>query len=97
MPTSSEHIPIKAKLDVDVFPNPFNDTLSIFLKSQHTEGVSVYIFDVLGRRIATLAENTLSSRSLEFQWDATRVPAGVYFTLIQSGKNRIVTPIVRAE
>jgi hypothetical protein len=97
MPTSSEHIPRKANLDVDVFPNPFNDTLSIFLKGQHTEGVSVYIFDVLGRRIATLAENTPSSRPLEFQWDATRVPAGAYFTLIQSGQKRIVTPIVRAE
>ncbi len=97
MPTSREHGPFIPDLEADVFPNPFNNTLRISLNEQFSESVSVYIFDALGRRIATLAQNVPSNGSLELQWDATRIPAGAYFTVIESGHKRIVTSIIRAE
>lgn len=74
------------------FPNPFNPTTAI---SYHLPAgqaglsafsfVSLKIFDVLGREIATLVSERQKAGSYRVLWDASSFPSGVYFYRLQSG------------
>ena len=43
------------------------------------------IFDILGKEIETLLEEELSPGIYEINWDASTLPAGVYFYRLQVG------------
>jgi hypothetical protein len=45
--------------------------------------VTLRLYDVLGRRVATLAEGTHKGRE-ETQLDASGLPSGVYFLRLQA-------------
>jgi len=62
-------------------PNPFNPSTSIsFVVPVGTRhAVSLQVFDVLGREVATLAEGMQEPGYKSVEWDATDMPSGVYF------------------
>jgi len=96
--TRQDENPIGSDFDVDVFPNPFVDTLNISLSgSGGADGaVSVFVVDLLGRRIATVAEGIRAGEVRTLTWDAAQIPAGMYFAVIKDGSRRWVKPIIRA-
>jgi hypothetical protein len=77
------------------FPNPFNPTTTITFcvgenRDQFTEKgnsirTSLYIFDLLGRRIADLVDERLDAGTYSATWDAVNVPSGIYFYRLQYG------------
>ena len=52
-----------------------------------SENISVKIFDISGRLIATLADKILDKGETEITWDASEVNAGIYF--LQSLKEAV--------
>jgi len=61
------------------YPNPFNPTTVIPFSIASSSHVQLYVFDSVGRRVATLVNEQMSSGSHEVHFDAGRFSSGVYF------------------
>ncbi len=76
------------------YPNPFNPSTVIPFSIANPSHVQLDVFDIVGRRVATLLNEPLSSGSHEVRFDAGSFSSGVYFFRIQAGSftkvNRMV-------
>lgn len=61
------------------YPNPFNPTTTITYRLPAQMNVRVTVFDVLGRRVATLADGLQEAGTQTLSWDASRLASGLYF------------------
>jgi hypothetical protein len=61
------------------FPNPFNPRTSFELIVRRSQRVTVSVFDVLGRRVATLFDGTMAANEARsFSFDGAGLPSGLY-------------------
>jgi len=68
------------------YPNPFNPSTTIAFGIPVRSQVTLIIYDLLGKMIATLVNNeTMSAGSYSKQWNAAAMPSGVYFYRLQAG------------
>jgi hypothetical protein len=68
------------------YPNPFNPTTTISFYLPSRSLVSLTIFDILGRKIATILNSeTLSAGNYSRQWNASGYSSGIYFYRLQAG------------
>jgi hypothetical protein len=67
------------------FPNPFNPTTSIEFNLPTKSFVSLKVFDILGREVATMVSGQLLAGNHVQQWNANGMPSGVYFYRLQAG------------
>lgn len=68
------------------YPNPFNPSTTIRFSLPQREHVTLKVFDVLGREVATLIDNgTLSAGQHARNWEAKNAASGVYFYRITAG------------
>jgi FlgD Ig-like domain len=70
-------------------PNPFRDAMRFSVVVPRAADVEVGIFDLVGRRLATLHRGPLESGAHVFTWsgrtdEGTRAPSGVYFYHVRS-------------
>lgn len=70
------------------YPNPFNPSTIISFSIPSKLVVSLTVYDVSGRKVATLVNEELSAGNYACQWNATNVSSGVYFYRIQAGTFR---------
>jgi acyl-CoA thioesterase I len=77
-------IPLDIQL-LPCYPNPFNPSTTISFSIPDKSYVSLKIFDVTGRDVATLVSGQLPAGLHSRQWDAVDMPSGVYFTRLQVG------------
>jgi hypothetical protein len=68
------------------FPNPFNPTTIINYQLPSNSHVSLKIYDVLGREVATLVNEQQGAGYYGVNFDAGNLPSGVYFYRISAGK-----------
>lgn len=66
------------------YPNPFNPSTSISYRLSATSFVSLSVFDILGRELATLVNEVKAPGEHEVVWNANGVPSGVYFYRLQT-------------
>jgi hypothetical protein len=66
------------------YPNPFRERTTIRFELDSTEEVTLEVFDVLGRRVETIAPGVLAPGLQEVTFYAGRLPAGVYFYRIEA-------------
>ena len=66
------------------FPNPFNPTTSINYTIGETANVNLVIYDVLGRRVATLVNEVQSPGFYNVNFDATRLASGTYIYRLET-------------
>jgi hypothetical protein len=67
------------------FPNPFNPRTVIRFQNAKSVRVTLAIFDLLGRKIATLADGPMSPGIHETAFDANGIPSGVYLCRLSAG------------
>lgn len=60
------------------YPNPFNPTTTIEFFLPRADVVTLKIFNILGEEIETLISKKLPAGKHKYQWDASRIPSGVY-------------------
>ncbi len=68
------------------YPNPFNPTTKISYSIPNQSVVSLKVFDVLGREIASLVSKEQTSGNYEVEFDASSLTSGIYFYRIQAGQ-----------
>lgn len=75
-------------------PNPFNPSTTISFTLPERMRATLSIYDVEGRRVRTLVDETVSEGYQEYIWDGndasgTRVSTGVYFYSLRSGSRTL--------
>lgn len=72
------------------YPNPFNPSTTIRFSIPQSGRVSLKVFDVLGREVATLVNEEKAAGSFSVRWDATTAGSGTYFARLESnGKSQM--------
>jgi hypothetical protein len=61
------------------YPNPFNPGTEMRFEVGVSGFVSLKIFDILGKEVATLVNENLPAGSYRRRWEPTGLPGGVYF------------------
>ncbi|MCX6143276.1 MAG: T9SS type A sorting domain-containing protein [Ignavibacteriales bacterium] len=97
-PTSVQETPFDGPLTFELsqnYPNPFNPTTSFEFRipgfpakggsASGGEFVTLKIYDVLGREIATLVNEARPAGVYNVRWDASSFSSGVYFYRLHAG------------
>jgi hypothetical protein len=80
----SSHIPERFSLSQN-YPNPFNPVTNIEFKIAESGFVSLKVFDLLGKEVASLVGSILTSGFYKYDFDASGLPSGVYFYQLSAG------------
>lgn len=67
------------------YPNPFNPTTSIKFSIPKSGEVTLKVFDVLGREVATLVNQTMNAGAYTFNFDASKLASGMYVYRLTAG------------
>ncbi len=67
------------------YPNPFNPTTHLRFAVANSGVVSLKVFDMMGREVATLVNEVKSAGEYDMQFDASGLSSGVYYYRIQAG------------
>lgn len=72
------------------YPNPFNPETVISYKVAETEHIQIKIYDLLGREVVTLVNETKPNGSYKTNWNGMnshglQMPSGIYFYVMEAG------------
>lgn len=68
------------------YPNPFNPETKITFSIPERSATVLNVYDILGRMVATIVNETLDAGSYTVGFDATDLSGGVYYYRITSGQ-----------
>ncbi len=77
------------------YPNPFQAQTTIPFDVPESVHIRLSMYDLLGRRVETLADRSYNPGTYDVLLDARSLPAGVYFYTIEMGGFRAVKKMVR--
>lgn len=80
---ADQFVPLSATLYPN-YPNPFNPSTTISFDIPSRSFVSLKIFDIIGREVATIVSDELAVGKYSRQWNASNMPGGVYFYRLQT-------------
>jgi hypothetical protein len=72
------------------YPNPFNPSTTIDYELPKSSFVTISVYNILGKEIATLVEGEKSAGYYQVTWNAENLPSGIYFYTFKAG-NKIAT------
>lgn len=67
------------------YPNPFNSVTFISFSLPSKVFVSLKVYDVLGREVATIVSEELSAGNYTKKWNAVNFASGIYYYRLQAG------------
>jgi hypothetical protein len=75
-------------------PNPVSRTTSIAFSLPKSGNVELAVYDIAGRKVATLAKGQMSAGSHEVNWNGANAPAGVYLYRLSFGGRTLTNRMV---
>ncbi len=87
--TISNQIPVDFKLNQN-YPNPFNPSTIISYSVPFNSFVSLKVYDILGREIATLVNTNQNAGNYKIEFNAKGLSSGIYFYEIRANNFRDV-------
>ena len=92
--TSAEHPETLEPATLQVgYPNPFSDATQLSYSVARAGHVTLEVVDLLGRRVATLADHHHAPGQYSVSFDADGLAAGVYWSQLTAGRFRAVQPV----
>ena len=82
---ASEATPVVGAFELATAPNPVAGSTEVSFELPTAQAVSVEVFDMLGRRVATLAQGDLAAGPHAMTWDASKTAPGQYVVRLQAG------------
>lgn len=67
------------------YPNPFNPTTNLQFDLPKAGKVTLEVFDIVGRKVAELVNETKAAGNYTVQFDASNLGSGIYFARLTSG------------
>lgn len=77
-------LPVAFKLNNN-YPNPFNPSTNISYELPTTANVVVTIYDIQGRKVATINEGTKTAGAYTVQFNASNLASGMYIYRLEAG------------
>ncbi len=89
-PTSlvDEERPLSLRLDQN-FPNPFNPNTSIRFTLDAGRQARLSVYDLVGREVAVLVDGLMPAGEHSVTFNASALPSGIYFYILQSGTQQM--------
>ena len=79
---------IPTTISLNNFPNPFNPTTNISYQLIENSRVSIKVYDILGRQVATLVDGNKAAGQYITVFDGSRYSSGIYFVrMMVQGSN----------
>lgn len=79
-----EEVPVSFELYQN-YPNPFNPTTSIKFALPKESQVKLSVYTILGQEVATLVNSVMSAGYHTVNFDASKLPSGMYIYKIDAG------------
>ena len=81
------------------YPNPFNPTTTIAFDLPEASQVTLEVYDMMGRRVATLVDGNMAAGRYQATWNAhadngAAVASGVYIYRLRAGTFESVKQMV---
>ncbi len=67
------------------YPNPFNPVTNIGFAISNREWVRLEVYDILGKRVATLVDGYIDAGEFTVDFDASDLPSGIYIYRMTAG------------
>ena len=75
----------------DAYPNPFNPSTNIRFTLKDAGFTTLKVFNLLGQEVATLFRGEAEAGTLyQYRFDAKGLTSGVYFSVLESGGQRLM-------
>jgi len=73
------------KPQLRAYPNPFNPETSVCFRMSAPSLAQLDVYDIRGRRVATLLDEPMQAGEHTVHWSATGLPSGVYLLRLEAG------------
>jgi len=81
--------PLEFRLEQN-YPNPFNPSTQIQFTLPAQSAVTLRVYDILGRQVAELIDQTLAPGTHQVRWEPERTaPSGIYYYRLESGSQAL--------
>ncbi len=74
----NEILPTKFLL-LQNYPNPFNPNTVVSYQLPSKNNISLKVYDILGKEVATLVDEIKEAGTYNINFDASKLPSGIYF------------------
>jgi len=80
-------VPDLSEYDIINFPNPLENETKFYITIKNTTPVCLKIYDLTGKEIFQIINETLPSGSYLYKWDALNVINGIYYYVISTNNS----------
>jgi len=77
------YIPEQSSL-VWLYPNPFNERISITYQIEKTEDIEIIVYDVLGQIVEILVDEKKTTGVYQVEWDGRKYASGSYYCVMRT-------------
>ena len=82
---------------VQNYPNPFNPVTTIAFTLPQSEKATLTVYNILGEKIATLADGHFSAGEHAITWNASEFASGIYFYRFEAGSFAVTNKLLFAK
>ena len=80
----STNVEVPSEYKLENYPNPFNPTTTISYQLPEAGMVTLKIYDMLGKEVATLVNEVKQAGYYSTTFDAGKLASGIYISTIQT-------------